>query len=309
VCETVTRSDLTVAEFRPDGSLQRRLYKNPPPDSSEWTDLYEYNGANQLSAVRVEQGGTITIRQVLQYDAAGRISQVVVPDKEGGQRIAETYSYETGGTKTKIMYIDPSLPSEDCGTIIGVDGTDACYAAPGAASVTSIYEDGGRPVDHLFNDSSGNLVTSVHFRYDEHANLVEEVCSRQKLPPEVIDHLSAEQQEAVRLLFTSRRYHSYDTQGRKIETSVNMGPLDFDRQTFTYNDHGDVVSQISESSHSEYSLEDAGGLAPKPDSTRSNRSEAQFRYQYDLQGNWLEKIVENPGGPIWSTERRTITYF
>lgn len=259
--------------------------------------------------MRVEQGGTITIRQVLEYDAAGRISQVIVPDKVGGQRIAEMYSYETGARKTKIMYIDPNLPSGDCGTIIGVDGTDAGYGAPGAARVTSIYEDGGRPVEHLFHDSSGNLVTRVQFRYDEHGNLVEEVCSRQKLPPEVIDHLDAEQQEAVRLLFTFRRHHSYDTQGRRIETSTNMGPQDFDRQTFTYNGHGDVVSQISESSHSEYSLEEAVGLTPKPDSTRSNRSEAQFRYQYDLQGNWVEKIVENPGGPIWSKERRTITYF
>jgi hypothetical protein len=35
----------------------------------------------------------------------------------------------------------------------------------------------------------------------------------------------------------------------------------------------------------------------------------QFRYQYDPHGNWIEKIAEAPGGPIWSVERRTISYF
>src|SRR5438552_7321804 len=116
----------------------------------------------------------------------------------------------------------------------------------------------------------------------------------------MVAHVSPEQLEAVRIIFTSRRRHRYDEQDRRIETSSNIAPNDLDQQTFAYNDHGDVISQISESSHSEYSFGEEGGLTPKPDSTRSNRSETQFRYQYDSLGNWIEKIVENPGGPIWS---------
>src|SRR5439155_12508549 len=110
-------------------------------------------------------------------------------------------------------------------------------------------------------------------------------------------------------IFAFRRRHRYDKRDRKIETSSSMAPNHIDQETFTYNDHDDVISQISESYHAEYTFGEEGGLTPKPDSTRSHRSETQFRYQYDSLGNWIEKIVENPGGPIWSIERRTISYF
>jgi YD repeat-containing protein len=308
-CETEERSDVSVVEFRPDGFVQRRWYKNPAPNSSEWTNLYDYNDADQLTAVRIEQGGTIRIQQAFEYDSAGRMSHVIVHEKDGEQRIAETYSYEPDGRKTKIMHIEPELSSVHSTTMFGVDGTDTSYAASGATSITSVYDEGDRPTEHLFRDSGGNLVTRVELRYDERGNLVEEVCGQQKLPPEMMVQFSPEQLEAVRMLFTFREHHRYDEQNRRIETSSNKAPKDRDRETFVYNEHGDVISQISESSHSEYDFEKDGGLTPKPDSTRSNRSEAQFRYQYDSVGNWIEKIVENPGGPIWSIERRTISYF
>jgi YD repeat-containing protein len=125
----------------------------------------------------------------------------------------------------------------------------------------------------------------------------------------MIAHFSREQREAVVALFTFRRHHRYDEQSRRIETSTIMAPKDIDRKTFAYNDHGDVIAEISESSHSEYDFGDEGTLTPKPDSSRSHRSETQFRYQYDPHGNWIEKIAETPGGQIWSPERRTISYF
>jgi len=300
---------VTVVEFRPDGSFKLRWYKNPPPNSSEWTNVYEYNDGNQLTTERAKQGGTITITKLYEYDSAGRISQIIMPDKNGQQRVAETYSYDAEGRKKKIMHIDPELPSGGCGTMFGVDGSDAAYGSPGATSITSIYDERGRPIEHLFHDSSGELITRVDFRHDERGNLVEEVCSLQKLPPEMIVNISSEQLEALRMLFGSRRYHRYDEHDRRIETSSNMAPQDIDLSTFVYNDHGDVITEISESSHTEYALREDGTLTPKPDNPPSHRSEVQYRYQYDPHGNWIEKIAENPGGPIWSVARRTISYF
>ena len=308
-CQTEERNDVTVVEFRPDGSLERRWYKNPPPNSSEWTNFYEYNDVNQLTIERVEQGGTITITKLYEYDSAGRIAQIIMPDKDGQQRVAETYSYEADGRKKKIVHIDAELPSGGCGTMFGVDGTDAAYGSPGATSITSIYDDRGRPIEHLFRDSGGELITRIDLRHDERGNLVEEVCSQQKLPPEMIVDISPEQLEAIRMLFTFRRHHRYDEQDRRIETSSNIFPKDIDLTTFAYNGHGDVITNISESSHTEYAFGEEGTLTPKPDSTRSHRSGTQFRYQYDPHGNWIEKIAETPGGPIWSLERRTISYF
>ena len=125
--------------------------------------------------------------------------------------------------------------------MFGVDGTDAAYDSPGATSITSIYDEGGHPIEHLFHDSGGELITHIDFRHDERGNLVEEVCSQQKLPPEMIVDISPEQLAAVRMLFTFRRHHRYDEQDRRIETSSNIIPKDIDLETFAYNDHGDVI--------------------------------------------------------------------
>jgi hypothetical protein len=299
-CQREERNDVTVVEFRPDGSLQRRWYKSPPANSSEWTNSYEYHDANQLTAECAGQGETVTITKLCEYDATGRILQITMPDKNRQPRVAETYSYDVDGRKKKIVHIDPALPSGDCGTMFGLDGTDAAYGSPGAASITSFYDERGRPCEHLFHDSGGELITRIDLRHDERGNLVEEVCSQHKLPSELIDHFSAEQLGAAQLLFSSSRHHRYDEQDRRIETSSKMAPKDVDVQTFAYNEHGDLITEISESSHAEYDFGEDGRLTPKPDSARSHRSEAQFRYQYDPHGNWIEKIVETPGGTIWS---------
>jgi len=308
-CQREERNDVRVVEFRPDGALERQWYKNPPPNSSEWTNFYDYNDGNQLTTERVEQGGMITITKLYAYDSSGRISQIIMPDKDGQQRVAETYSYDADGRKKKIVHIDPQVSSRNCGMMFGVDGTEAAYGSPGAASITSVYDEHGRPIEHFFHDSGGKLITLIYLRHDERGNLVEEVCSQQKLPPEMLAQITPEQLEVVRMLFTFRRHHRYDEHDRRIETSSNMAPNDMDLETLAYNEHGDVITKMSESSHAEYDFREEGTLTPKPDSTRSHRSETQFRYQYDPHGNWIEKIAETPGGPICGLDRRTITYF
>jgi YD repeat-containing protein len=295
-------------EFRPDGSLERHWYKNPPPNPSEWTSFYEYDDGNKLTRERAEQSGAITITKLYEYDSVGRISQIIVLDRDGRQRVAETYSYDADSRKKKVVHIDPELPSEGCGTMFGVDGTDVAYGSPGAASITSIYDEHGRPFEHLFHDSGGELITRIDFRHDELGNLVEEVCSPQRLPHGMLGQTSPELVEAARMLFTLQRHHRYDAQARRVETSLTAA-AGGDSETFTYNDHGDVMTTISESSQTDLAVGEEGAVTPQPDTTRSHRSETQFRYQYDSQGNWIEKITETPGGPIWSLERRTLSYF
>ena len=107
--------------------------------------------------------------------------------------------------------------------MFGVDGTDAAYGSPGATSITSIYNERGRPIEHLFHDDDGNLVTRIDFRYDERGNLVEEVCTQQKVPGELAAQLSPQQLKAVRMMFTFGRRHRYDEHDRRIETSSNIG--------------------------------------------------------------------------------------
>jgi len=293
-------------DFRPDGLLSRHFQSNPQP-SLEWANSYEYNEQNQLVRIITEQGGSVIGTRVSEYDSDGRISRVFATGQSGNSRLAEEYSYGPGEIKKKVVHIDPQLTIGGCATLFGVDGTDAGYSAPGATSITSIFDALGRPAEHLFHDSSGELVGRLDFRYDERSNLVEEAFTYLNLPPELTANLNEQQKDALRKMFGRR--HRYDARNRRIETSSNPAPADHDITTFGYNDHGDVISQVSDISHAEYDLSESGVLVQSPQPARSHRSETSFRYQYDSENNWVEKIVETPGGPVWSIERRSITYF
>jgi YD repeat-containing protein len=281
------------------------------PNSAEWTTLHKYSESDQLLRVRVEQGGTVTYSKVYEYDSPGRLTRVLETDKEGRQRVAEKRWHEPDGSKRKItyIYIDPAIPA-GTSMMYGVDGTDAGYSAPGATQITSIYDQLGRPIEHLFQDGDGRLVTRVEFCYNEQGNLIEEVYEPQTLalPSEMGAELDPDQREAIRTMLTFHRRHRYDGQGRKVESWQGRPPDDFYRNTFAYNDHGDLISDISESSNAAYDLEEDGAFKPKPDTTRSHRAETRLQYQYDSYGNWIEKIVE-ARGEIWSIDRRTIVYF
>ncbi len=300
--EPEERTNITLLEFRPNGFLTRELHTSAH-HSLEWSNSYEYNEHDQLLRIRTEQGGIVTATKLSEYDSAGRVSRVYTINKDGNKRLFEAYLYGPGESRTKTVYFDPDIAADG----FGVDGTDAAYGAPGATSLTSRYDERGRPTEHLFHDDSGDLVTRVQLRFDERSNVVEELCTQQSHPFELMGNLNEEQKEALRHLFGRR--HRYDSQNRRIETSSNRTPADYDRITFAYNDQGDVISAISEVSNTEYNLAETGILTPLPGTTSAHRSETNLRYQYDSKLNWTEKIAEAPGGPIWSIERRSITYF
>jgi hypothetical protein len=307
-CETKERIDGTTAEFRRDGLFIRLHHKDPPPHP-ESTSFYEYDrNTGQLTVERFDQGGQVTIARRLEYDSTGRLFRVMVPGKNG-ERVAETYTYDPDGRKHKVVHVELHLPIANCGTFIGVEGTDLGFGTPGVATITCNYDERGRPAEHLCHDSGGELLTRIDLLYDDRGNLIEETCSHLKLPAEITAQCNAEQLETMRGLFTFGRRHRYDDQNRRVETSSIGRSDDRDRATFAYNDHGDVVLEISESSHSEYDVGENGALITKPDSTRTRRWETQSRYQYDAHGNWIEKIVSSADGHVWSTEHRTIQYF
>ena len=222
-CEPVERNDSTVLDFRQDGLLSRHFQSNAQ-HSLEWANSYEYNEKNQLVRMLTEQGGTVIGTSVSEYDSDGRISRVFAIGQNGNPYPSEEYSYGPGEIKKKVVHIDPQLTIGGCATLFGVDGTDAGYSAPGATSITSIFDELGRPAEHLFHDSSGELVGRLGFRFDERSNLVEEAFTNLKLPAELTANLNEQQKDALRKMFGRR--HRYDSQNRRIETSSNPGPAE-----------------------------------------------------------------------------------
>ena len=166
-CEPETGGDVSMVEFRPDGLLVRRWHTNP--DSSEWTSSYEYDASGRLLAVRIENPAGHVSLEIHEHDDLGRLTRRIVRNAEGRERVVESYEYPSEGRQARILHVDPQGPTINGW---GVEGAAGIFSAPGAATVTKIYER-ERPVEVLFHDAAGVLLSRVDLRYDQAGNLVE----------------------------------------------------------------------------------------------------------------------------------------
>ena len=299
------QSDTIVVEFRRDGAWERRWQRDPR--GSQWIKIYEYDDSGRLVATRADGPDRWTESRVYNYDSAGRIDRVTARDASGRERVAETYAYDADGRKTRTRYVE----SEACAdTYWGVEGTDACYSAPAVVSITTLYDDDDRPVTTLFRNAKDEIVTRVDLHYDHVGNLVEEAgvrASEQALAPELAGLPGV---DGVPM----RRFFKYDGHGRRIEIVIPFGDLGMYRKTITYNEEGDPSVEVSYDQGREHESDEEGRVSSVTDRDTVPESESRFRYQYDLHGNWVEKIAESRGGPVQDfaisvIERRTIMYF
>jgi hypothetical protein len=319
-CETEERGDTTLVEFRPDGSLVRRWQHNP--NGTEWTALYEYDGARRLMGIRTEDiAGLVEVRRH-EYDVMDRLIRLVVSASDGSDRLAESYEYDEQGRKKTTVYVDPAVQRPDTAYFWSVEGTDAIYSAPGAATVTTLHDVRGQPIELIFRDMAGQPLSRVEFVYDEGGHLLEEAQTRlaDVLPSQTVSNIAPAQLEAIRTLLgvggePTRRRHRYNGRGHRIETSSSLfGPLGRDRKTMAYNDHGDLITELSEDERREYDIDDEGRLSEKPTTESTSRSEARFHYDYDSRGNWILKRVEGRAASdreftVSSVERRILVYY
>ncbi|HEV2198505.1 MAG TPA: hypothetical protein VGR73_01695 [Bryobacteraceae bacterium] len=155
-----------------DGSLARHSHDNA--DGSKWTATHEYNDMGRLTTVRTDNGAGFVDLQFYDYDAAGRLVSIIVRSKGGGDRVAESYEYDVAGRKKKTLHVDVDAQRPNTHYAWGVEGTDSGYSAPGAATLTTHYNEREQPTDLHFYDRAGALLSRVEFRYDEDGNLVEE---------------------------------------------------------------------------------------------------------------------------------------
>jgi hypothetical protein len=317
-CETEERSEITNLEFLASGSLAKRFHHNP--DGSEWTTTYNYDDTGKLTARGSENSAGPVDVQSCEYSTAGQLVRVIARPNGNGDRITESYDYDTAGRKMKTVYIDLPALRPDTHYLMGVEGSDSSYGAPGAATVTTMYNQREQPIDLHFYDEAGRLLSRVEFKYDRDANLVEEAQTKSgEMFSGTFAGMNEAQLETVRALLGAggepiTRMHRYDELGRRVETRSRIDPLSEDKTTRAYNDHGDQIEEISEHNQRDYGIDDDGRLSDSPTSERLTRSEACFRYDYDAFGNWVTKTIESRAGmdkdfTVSSLERRTIGYF
>jgi YD repeat-containing protein len=319
-CDVEERGDLALLEFSADGTLARHWHQNP--DGSQFASVSEFDANGRITSTETQNSNGPVTRRRYEYDDAGRLARIWSRTADAGEVLTTSCEYDPGGLKRKTVFIDRSAQREDVTFTWGVEGTDTFVSAPGATSMTTSYNERDQPVEVLFRDDGEDDVTRVVFTYDENGNLVEEAQTQESLwpPAEILADANPAQLDTLRTLLGTanapiRRWHRYDERNRRIETQASLyGPIGRDRKTIAYNDHDDVIADLWESDHREFSVDDDGGLVEKAGSESATRSEARFNYEYDALGNWIVVTVESRQDPnaefaVSTIERRTLVYY
>jgi hypothetical protein len=261
-------------------------------------------------------------RVLYAYDAAGRPSGAVDLAPDGTRREAETCRYDDDGRKTKVSFL--AAHGTNAAISYAVEGTETAIGAPGAITSTVSYDDRERPAEVIFHDANETLVRIV-FSRDRDGRVLTEVVHFggttpfTNFPPSVDEVPPEEHAKTTALLanvFADQTLIStscaYDRAGRLMERVRRMGSLSEERTSFQYDDHDNPVEEISEDRGRSADIDDDGVLQLKAEEPRTQY--ARFDYQYDVHGNWTERVGWGrtdlqPDFQRSNIERRTFTYY
>jgi YD repeat-containing protein len=292
-----------------DGKMYQTSYVNN--DGSKGTQSLTYDAEGHLlRAVWESKGGTSDT--IYDYDTQGRLIGITDP-----RQWTTSFEYDQG-RKTRIVKSKLDASSTDdkssLGASIGSENVDLFVAPPPGGSVKTSFNDHDQPVEAQVYGPNGDLLKRLTRTYDSKGRVLESSLviedAHSILPPDAVQEISAEpggaeelEKELARFLGDQRVLaHSsyvYDDQGRVIERHDRFGPSGETITKITYNNQGDEAEEIGTTSDAPSSPQPSGTL---------------FKYQYDNFGNWIEKTVGSPSSGsepprIWSTDRRTITYY
>jgi len=154
-----------------------------------------------------------------------------------------------------------------------------------AVVIMTVLDAYDRLIRKVLYDADDRVIRRIAFRYDARGLLLEE--------GELVGG-------SIRDDF--RNEYRYDAFGRKIEADKRWGDFGSARRTFAYNDMGDMVEEIIEQ-NTGLMMEDTGSQAWTE----------RFTYQYDDDGNWIERttetILHTGEARVSMIERRELTYY
>ena len=322
----------TIEAYHPDGRIASLTYENPEGSVSTTTYLYNYRG--DLVEVRSEFNGELHSSAVSHYDAGGRLAKTVNQSQDGTKWQAASYTYDAGGARTEVQFPLPDFViaemmanTRKAQLESGAPAGEVGYDVSLTATTTTRYDSNGNRLEELKHDKNHEVLGKTSYTYNELGRLIEK--------REEIGHISpfalllndpavgpAERealerafeqlvQPGAELLVTT---YSYDEQGRKIEEVTSRGPFGQLKQTFEYDEYGNltVVRGIDESR----TLRVGEGAAPAGETFDARRRHTYthgYRHTYDAEGNWTERITtyrdESHDQPTrTAVERRAITY-
>jgi hypothetical protein len=325
-CDTEAKEQTywTITHYDRDGKIVQYHHHNH--DGSEWVSTYTHGAAGKVRETETRQATGSVSKTIYHYDQGGRLQRVTARERDGAEKILQTFTYDDKN-RTKTQYFH-SMPGR-AGSVVmcySVEGSDAAFSVPGATSMTTVYDDQGRAVETLFHDSQQRVLSRVTLRYDEAGRVVEESQTtemEETLSPDMHPRLNAAQLQSVKAIFGLevggqrwKRLHRYDAEGHRVETVLRVGTVSVERKIMTYNRHGDLSEEKSVHDSKLPSIDDQGRVVERsgPSARKTPSSEAQFSYQYDEHGNWIERVVstrQEPNKPftVCGVERRSLSYY
>jgi len=298
-----------------------------------WREFITFDRGGRVTALETTARDGVVVRERRHYEEgrlvearftrdghpAGRTRHVVddrqrpvrtvFSDDAGRERVIETFSHDAFGRRT--------------GTSFAEAPPDAGAGMP--TTLTTTYDEAGHPLERVQHDAQHRPTRRTIFEYDREGRLArEETFVDMFAAPEIAAHLErstpeerAQTAAMIQEAFgPGQRFHlrtfAYDAAGRLSETRTEMGQLMESRATCVYNDAGDVVEEVAESTNREvHPLED-GGMEPRNETAQ--RHIARSAYRYDDRGNWTERVTSTQVDPFGegtpsARERRELTYF
>jgi hypothetical protein len=313
------RSVSTVT-FRHDGQVSEGEFHNPDGSVARSARVYDDDG--RIIEEQFWKDGGPKTKKIYSHDALGRRTAVddIAPD--GTRRNTETCRYDGAGRKTKVTFLSHNA---DIPILYGVEEAEHAYGAPGAVTLTVVYDDRDLAAEASFHDANGGLVRRIVYSRDHEGRLLTEVAHFggespfPELQPEA-DNAALDERAsraaALKMAFEGQVFSSmsyaYDTKGRLMERTMGFGTLSEERTSFDYDDCDDPITEISSSRSRGVGVDDEGVVHTTEEEPREHHS--RYDYQYDSHGNWTERIGSYRIGTQLefqrsSIERRTITYF
>jgi YD repeat-containing protein len=280
--------------YLPNGRLLTMGHRNP--DGSSWKTTYAYDPDGRLLEARSSSGQEDHISRY-SYDQQGRLIRVTSAKGSAAEFTSEAYQYASDGTKRRILFIPPEAHGPDVGFDLSVEGSEVSIPAQGAATLTTIYDRRGFPMEALAHGARHELIARAIYLCDEAGHIVEE-----KLEPghepgsgvgdQLPDEVRALMAKVLASYFMHQRVvYKYDEAGNRIEMKRDSGALGSDTRHTRYDGHGNKILEESESlSRGGMDFDLNGNEVPETVKTNEQRSFVRFDYKYDDRGNWTEQV-------------------
>jgi YD repeat-containing protein len=262
--------------------------------------------------------GPFTQRQTLAYDADGQLEARVRDDGV----LATTF--DDRGLRTTVSRWPPRISRQEGLEYFISVGPNTL------ADVLTRYDAANRPVEIVFRDSRQQSLNRIELTWNASGRLTREKVfngdvisaerSNQEKAAGNLAPLSAEElaefAAALKAMLpdgvSMTREYEYDQRGRVVELRSTMFGLQETLQTYSYDDHDNIIEEHYEEAGREGSVGRGGRLTTRNET--STESWNRHVYVYDDRGNWIEKVnlrreSSDRDFRRVSIERRTITYY